>query len=207
MVFGKRQYSGIRFLAFDEPLDKGHGLKPGDVKAFAAADVLAGHQIVFANHIRLGLGEAGAIAVVGVARQGGLLAADEPGDLVFLGLAAVGTSQRVRTLLGFFVEKVAFFHNRLPQSFALQRLLRYYWRRKSIIGEYGIQPVVDWGFTMAKKKAAKKFSVTKAVKANARERVGQPKAERVIIQKPRPESRKAKHKVTLVEKLDADPEW
>ncbi len=57
----------------------------------------------------------------------------------------------------------------------------------------------------AKKKAAKKFSVTKAVKANARERVGQPKAERVIVEKPRAEERKAKHKETLGEILSGEP--
>ncbi len=58
----------------------------------------------------------------------------------------------------------------------------------------------------AKKKAAEKFSVTKAVKANARERLGQPKAERVIAEKPKAEKRKAKHKETLSEILDREPE-
>jgi len=57
----------------------------------------------------------------------------------------------------------------------------------------------------AKKRAAKKFSVTKAVKANARERVGQPKAERVIIEKPRAVERKAKHKETLGDILSGEP--
>jgi hypothetical protein len=51
---------------------------------------------------------------------------------------------------------------------------------------------------MAKKRAKKKvFSAVKAVKANARERVGQPKAERVIKDKPRADRRDAKHKATL----------
>lgn len=54
---------------------------------------------------------------------------------------------------------------------------------------------------MAKKKI-KKFSAVKAVKSNARERVGQPKAERVIEDKPRDEQRKAKHKPTLSEILN-----
>jgi hypothetical protein len=53
---------------------------------------------------------------------------------------------------------------------------------------------------MAKKKP-KKFSAVKAIKANARERVGQPKPERVIEEKPRKGSRKAKHKPTLEELL------
>jgi hypothetical protein len=51
---------------------------------------------------------------------------------------------------------------------------------------------------MAKKKRkAEKFSVTKAVKANARERVGQPKPGRVIEDQPRGQLRKQKHKETL----------
>ncbi|HZU10171.1 MAG TPA: hypothetical protein VFA02_09715 [Pseudacidobacterium sp.] len=53
---------------------------------------------------------------------------------------------------------------------------------------------------MAKKKT-KKFSAVKAVKANARERVGQPKPERIIEEKPRTESRKAKHKPKLTDLL------
>lgn len=56
----------------------------------------------------------------------------------------------------------------------------------------------------AKKKAVKKFSVTKVVKANARERVGQPPAERVIADKPPTQKRKAKHKETLAEILGGE---
>jgi hypothetical protein len=44
-----------------------------------------------------------------------------------------------------------------------------------------------------KKRKVERFSATKAVKANARERVGQPKAARVIEKKPKT-GRKAKHK-------------
>jgi len=56
---------------------------------------------------------------------------------------------------------------------------------------------------MAKKRVKKKtFSVVKAVKANARERVGQPKMERVIEERPRAGSREAKHKKTLGELLE-----
>ncbi|HXS76228.1 MAG TPA: hypothetical protein VN753_08625 [Terracidiphilus sp.] len=52
---------------------------------------------------------------------------------------------------------------------------------------------------MAKKKAAK-FSATKAVKANARERVGQPKPVRVVDEKPRT-GRDAKYKKKLEQVL------
>lgn len=44
----------------------------------------------------------------------------------------------------------------------------------------------------------------KAVKANARERVGQPKPERVIEEKPRLEKRAQKHKPTLGDLLGGD---
>jgi hypothetical protein len=52
------------------------------------------------------------------------------------------------------------------------------------------------------KKKARKFSTVKAVKANARDRVGQPKAERVIDDKLPEERRKAKYKPTLSEILN-----
>lgn len=56
------------------------------------------------------------------------------------------------------------------------------------------------------KKRVKAFSAVKAVKANARERVGQPKPERVIEDKPRAAKREAKHKPTLGELLDSEAE-
>lgn len=58
---------------------------------------------------------------------------------------------------------------------------------------------------MAKKRVRKKtFSAVKAVKVNARERVGQPKPERVIEEKPRAGRREEKHKATLGELLGED---
>jgi hypothetical protein len=49
---------------------------------------------------------------------------------------------------------------------------------------------------MTKRKLTQ-FSATKAVKANARERVGQPKPERVIEEKSKRTGREAKHKEKL----------
>jgi hypothetical protein len=57
----------------------------------------------------------------------------------------------------------------------------------------GIYSILN--FAMAKRKPAV-FSAAKAVKANARERVGQPKPSRVLPDKPRT-GRKAKHKPKL----------
>ena len=59
---------------------------------------------------------------------------------------------------------------------------------------------------MAAKKRAGKFSVTKAVKANARERVGQPKPSRLIEDKPAAIRRNVKHKEKLVDLLTGEPE-
>ena len=56
---------------------------------------------------------------------------------------------------------------------------------------------------MAKKKQAK-FSVTKAVKRNARERVGQPKPERVIVNEAERAARKRRHKETLADLLERE---
>jgi hypothetical protein len=57
---------------------------------------------------------------------------------------------------------------------------------------------------MAKRKRRpEKFSVVKAVKANARDRVGQPRPERVIIDdQKRESSRKPKYRKTLPELLN-----
>jgi hypothetical protein len=58
---------------------------------------------------------------------------------------------------------------------------------------------------MKRRGKKKVFSAVKAVKANARERVGQPKGERVIREKPPASSRDAKYKETLG-KLLGDPD-
>jgi hypothetical protein len=55
---------------------------------------------------------------------------------------------------------------------------------------------------MTKRKAAK-FSVTKAVKSNARDQVGHPKPSRVLDDRPRPEGRESKHKPSLEELIES----
>lgn len=58
---------------------------------------------------------------------------------------------------------------------------------------------------MPKKRAKKRtFSTVKAVKANARERVGQPKPERVLPGTSRDEKRGQKHPKTLSQILSED---
>lgn len=58
---------------------------------------------------------------------------------------------------------------------------------------------------MPKKRAKKRvFSAVKAVKANARERVGQPKPERILPDAPREEKRGQKHPKTLARLLSEE---
>ena len=53
------------------------------------------------------------------------------------------------------------------------------------------------------KRKVEKFSVTKAIKSNARDVVGQPKASRVLEDKPKPDGRDAKHKPSLEELIES----
>jgi hypothetical protein len=58
---------------------------------------------------------------------------------------------------------------------------------------------------MAKRKRRpEKFSIVKAVKANARERVGQPRPERIIEDQKRPGDRKPKHRQTMPQLLNSE---
>jgi ABC-type microcin C transport system duplicated ATPase subunit YejF len=63
--------------------------------------------------------------------------------------------------------------------------------------ESGIYSILD--LEMRKRKP-ERFSAAKAVKANARERVGQPKPSRILADKPR-SGRQVKHKDKLVDLL------
>jgi hypothetical protein len=54
------------------------------------------------------------------------------------------------------------------------------------------------------KRKIPKFSVTKAVKANAREQVGQPKPGRVLEDKPKEEGRDSKYKPSLEKLIESE---
>jgi hypothetical protein len=59
------------------------------------------------------------------------------------------------------------------------------------------------------KRKVEKFSVTKAVKSNARDQVGQPKPSRVLEDRPKNEGRESKHKTSLedlIEKAEKEEE-
>jgi len=85
-------------------------LQPRNLERLAAADVGAGQFVVAAHHIGLRLGEAGSVALVGVARQLRPFAANYPGNFVFPRLAALGAGQGVAALFRRFVEKFPLFH-------------------------------------------------------------------------------------------------
>jgi hypothetical protein len=58
---------------------------------------------------------------------------------------------------------------------------------------------------MVKKRSKEKtFSAIRAVKANARERIGQPKPARVIVPEPRQEKRDRRHPKTLTGIIHAE---
>lgn len=56
------------------------------------------------------------------------------------------------------------------------------------------------------KRKIEKFSVTKAVKSNARDQVGQPKPSRIVQDSPKIEGRESKHKTSLEEMIETSEE-
>jgi len=56
------------------------------------------------------------------------------------------------------------------------------------------------------KRKVEKFSVTKAVKSNARDQVGQPKPSRVVEDRPKNDGRGSKHKASLEDMIDSAKE-
>ncbi|MGB2837123.1 MAG: hypothetical protein WBC30_15965, partial [Candidatus Sulfotelmatobacter sp.] len=87
-----------------------HRLHAGNFKPFPAAHVLAGHQIVFAQHVGAGLGEASAVALISASGKLAFLGAHHPSDFVFCWLMAMRTVQGCHLLLSALVEKIALFH-------------------------------------------------------------------------------------------------
>jgi len=85
-----------------------------------------------------------------------------------------------------------------PGALLLFRRMRIY----CILGKARSYPPSERkGFEAVPKRKAARFSATKAVKANARERVGQPKPVKVVDDAPRT-GRKTKHKPKLQEIIE-----
>src|SRR5208282_1237267 len=105
-----------------------------NLKALAAAHVLARHQIVFAQHVGSRLGKSGAVALVGSARKLALLGSHHPGDFVLRRLVAVRAVQCRRLLFLPLVKKIALFHGvRLSSAGSELRPRRQFAPQTSII--------------------------------------------------------------------------
>src|ERR1700690_2518404 len=78
-------------LALDRNLliQKSHGLHAGNLETLTATQVFARYQVVAAHHVGTGLGELGAVTLVGASRKLALLGADEPAQVIFGGLMAM----------------------------------------------------------------------------------------------------------------------
>jgi len=86
-------------------------LQACNLEWLTAAYVDARQFIVASYHVRLRLGKARPIPLVGPARQLRPLAPNHPGHLVLPCLPALGTDQGMRALLRRFVEKIPLFHD------------------------------------------------------------------------------------------------
>src|SRR5574338_114458 len=104
-------------------IEERYGLDSGNFEALAAAEVLAGQQVFAADHVRAGLGELGAIAFVGTSGELLLLGADDPADVVFVLLAAMGAGERGFPGLLPLVIKFALFHRQPPGAIIPQGAL------------------------------------------------------------------------------------
>ena len=72
-------------------LGKHDRLHAGDLEAFPATNILAGHQIILAQHVGAGFGEASAVPFVGTTGELTLLGSYHPGDFILGRLMAVRT--------------------------------------------------------------------------------------------------------------------
>jgi hypothetical protein len=190
---------------FHSVVEKRHRLQIADLEGLAAADIHAGKFFVASHHVGLRLGEFGTVTLVSPTGQLRTLATHNPCNLVLARLPALGASQHMGALFGRFIEKIAFFHGLPALHPSNKNSLPEYWAfhpvdKKPSLGIPGF-PSGKTSFililAMTKRKPGK-FSAVKAVKANARERVGQPKPEHVILTEPRT-GRAAKHKPKLEE--------
>jgi hypothetical protein len=171
-------------------------LQAGNLEAFAAADVFAGHHVVFAQHVGAGFGEAGAVALVGAAAELALFGANDPGDFILGGLLAVGTVQIRHLLFWTFVEKFALFHKTVVGRWSfvvgLDLIIAVLWD-----SSYGM--MLDMA---SKKKKVKRFSAVQAVKEMSRDRIGALPVARVVPDRKKKLETSKKHKPTLGELLE-----
>src|SRR6266566_1942759 len=178
-----------------------------NLKALPATHVLAHHDVVLADHVGTGLGEAGTVALVGAGRKTLFLSADQPADLVLGGLVPVRAVEIGRLFVGSLVKKFALVHKR---SLVAGRLPDRLWELLHT-SSAGKQPAGcrRWlprytaaGTGMPRKKKIKRFRAVIAVKEMAREQIGTPPPTQVLPD--RKKRKPEKHKPTLGKLLDED---
>jgi hypothetical protein len=98
------------FEKFENGLNKRDRLNSDHIEAFAATDVFAAHRVVATDHVALGFGKSGAVAIIGSPRQLCLLPPYDPFDLILPLLPAVRTCHDMGTLFRPLVKKISFFH-------------------------------------------------------------------------------------------------
>jgi hypothetical protein len=91
-------------------LQKCDGLDSDNIETLPAADILASHRVVTADHVTLRLRKACPVAIVCSPWQLGLLPAYDPVNLVLPLLPAVRTGHHMGSLLCLLIKKVPFFH-------------------------------------------------------------------------------------------------
>ena len=188
-------------------IQEGHGLNARDIEALAATHVLAHHDVVLADHVGTGLGEAGTVALVGAGRKTLFLSADQPADLVLAGLVTVRAAEIGGLPVGSLVKKFALVHKR---SLVAGRWPDRLWELLHT-SSAGKQPAGcrRWlpsytaaGTGMPRKKKIKRFRAVIAVKEMAREQIGTPPPTQVLPD--RKKRKPEKHKPTLGKLLDED---
>ncbi len=185
-------------------LQKCHRLNSGYVEALAAPDIFAADQVVAADHVALRLGKSRPVAFIGTAAELRLFASDQPGKFVLALLPAVGTGHGVRAGFRPFVEKITLFHHRSSESARTVTEARVYPMSCSRSkGKYCIlRRVRRRGAAAVRKPKKRVFSILKAVKQNARDRVGMPPPEKVLPDPKQKAAASPKHKETLAGLLE-----
>ena len=185
-----------------------HRLHPGNLKPLAAnACSCRPSGRLFAQHVGAGLGEAGAVAVVGASGELALFGAHHPRHFILGGLMAVRTVQgrciffsEVRL-----VKKISLLHKGRWSLVVRRRLASFYQGPPSINRKHdycmfvrgtGYGKMEGSGYCQENgaQEKAKALGAVQAVKELARERVGAPPVEKVV---PHKNKKAERHKPTL----------
>jgi hypothetical protein len=202
MKFNVSKSCSMPSAATQTTLKERDGLYAGDLKWPAASRIDAGNLVVATHHVALRFGELGAVALIGAARHLAFLAAHQPLQLILARLAAVRAGKRVLARLRPLVKEVAFVHRSIVRLFFKLKMQLSPSQR----GAKNCAILAAMAATKKSRSRKQVFSVTKAVKANARARVGQPKPERVLPDDTKTARATRKHKTSLQQLIQQESE-